>query len=88
MPDRQTVHLFADRIVFLAELQQLAHLAFELLVLVAQRQHLAFGDRDRSPPMRMRNDHIGDQIRVLLEEPRIVCRYSATSSDLITQSLP
>jgi hypothetical protein len=36
-PTRQSVHLLADRVVFLAELQQLAHLAFELLVLVAQR---------------------------------------------------
>jgi hypothetical protein len=68
---RQAVHLLADRVVFLAELQQLAHFAFELLVLVAQREHLAFGDRDRPPTMRVRNDHVGHQFRVLFEKLRI-----------------
>jgi hypothetical protein len=75
--DGQSVHLLADFVVFLAELQQLAHLAFELPVLVAQGQHLPFGDRDRSPAVRMRNDHVGDQIRVQFEKLWIVLQVTA-----------
>ena len=70
--DTETMHLFADRIVLLAELEQLVHLDLELLVLVAQAQHLALGDRDRPPAVRMRDHHVRHQLRMLLEELRVI----------------
>ncbi len=54
--DTEPVHLLADGVVFLTKFEQLAHLAFKLPVLVAQAEHLALGDRDGSPAMRVR-DH-------------------------------
>jgi hypothetical protein len=70
--DRQAMHLLADRIVRLAVLKQLAHPAFELPILVAQGEHLSFGDRYGSPAVRMGNDHLGQDFGVFLEELRVI----------------
>lgn len=62
------MHLLADRVVFFAELQKLTHLAFELPVLFAQAEHLPFGDRDRPPAVRVRDDHARNEFGVLFEK--------------------
>ena len=70
--DTETVHLFADRIVLLAELEQLVHFDLELLVLVAQAQHLALRDRDGPSAVRVRDHHVRHQFRMLFKELRMI----------------
>ena len=52
--------LFADRIVFAGEGNELAQLGFELAVLFAQGDDLPLGDRYGVPAMRMRHIDLGE----------------------------
>ena len=62
------MQLLADRRRSRCRSDQLAQLGLELGVLVAQREHLALGERDRVTAVRMRHRHVGDHVGVILEE--------------------
>ena len=60
--------LLADRVVLLAELDDLAELPFELLGPVAQREDLPLADRDRAAAVRVRDVDLGERFGVVLEK--------------------
>ena len=64
------MQLLADGVVLAAVADQLAHPAFELGVLFAQRDDLPLGDRDRVPAVRMRHEDLGEEVGVIGEELR------------------
>src|SRR5690606_35796018 len=64
----EAVHLLADDVILLAELDHLGELALELLAALAQRQDLPLADRNRAPAVGMRDEHVGDDLRVMLEK--------------------
>src|SRR5438552_1522511 len=66
--ERQAMQLLPDGIVFFAEFDQLAELVLELAALVAQRQDLAFAQRNRAPAVRMRNHDGREKISLLFEK--------------------
>ena len=68
----QTMHFFTDGVVFLAKLQQFPHLAFELPVFIAQAEHLPLGNRNGTPAVWVRNGNMRQDLRVFLEELRVV----------------
>ena len=53
-----------------AEADQLAELGRQLGILLAQREDLALGDRDRVAAVRMRHEDLRDLVRIVLEELR------------------
>jgi hypothetical protein len=63
--------LLADRVVVLAELQQLAELALDELELLAQRHRLALRKRDRAAAVGMRNLDLLQELGMLVEELRV-----------------
>jgi hypothetical protein len=65
------VHLLADRVVLLAELQQLRQAPLQQLELLAQRHGLALGERDGAAAVGMRHVDALEQLRMLLEELRM-----------------
>src|SRR5208282_6480084 len=68
----RAMQLLADGIVFAAELDEFLQLGFQLQVLLAQGDDLALGDGNRTASVRMRHEDLGEQIRVLLEEARVL----------------
>src|SRR5258706_203629 len=62
----------AERVVLLAELDQLAQLALEELGLLAHRDQLPLADRDRAPAVGMRHLQVHEDVHVVLEEPRVL----------------
>src|SRR5882672_3558152 len=76
----RAVQLLADLVVLGAVADQLAKPLLEVVCLVAQRQHLSLRDRDCVTAVRMRNEDLGNDVRVILEERGIlfqVLRYCA-----------
>src|SRR5690349_13221944 len=69
---RDAVHLVADRVILLAELDQLAQLAFELLGLLAKGEGLALADWDCATAVRMGNRDVGDLLCIVLEKFRML----------------
>src|SRR5262249_28332773 len=71
-PAGEPVHLAADRVVLLAEGDQLAQLVFEHLRLLAHGDELALADRHRAPAVRMRHLQVHQDVDVALEEARVL----------------
>ena len=70
--ERGSMQFLADPVVLGAEFQQLAEPPFELTVLLAQRDDLTLGNRNRMSAVRVRNENLRNDIRKLFEELRIV----------------
>jgi hypothetical protein len=70
--DRPAVELRRDAVVLVPVAQQFGEPAFELLVLVAQHFHLAFLQRHRRLPVRIRKPDGAEQFSVLGEEIGVV----------------
>jgi hypothetical protein len=65
------VDFLADRVVLFAELEKLAQAALEQLQLLAQRDRLALGERDRAPAVRVRHADGLEEVGMLVEELRV-----------------
>ena len=70
----QPVHLLADDVVLLAELDQLGELALERARLVAQRDDLAIGERDRLAAVRVRHVDLGSSSACSSKKTGFSCR--------------
>src|SRR5579859_4011974 len=65
------MHLLADGIVFLAELEELGEFSLKDLRLLAQRQRLALGERDGAAAVGVRHLDVLQELGVLLEKLRV-----------------
>jgi hypothetical protein len=71
-PAREVVDLRGDRVVLLAEGDQLAQLVLEQPRLLAHRDQLALADRDRAPAVRVRDLQVHEDVDVVLEETGVL----------------
>src|SRR5512135_2113957 len=69
---RRSVQLLADDVVLGAVADELAELPLEIADPVAQREDLAFGDRDRVAAVRMGHVDPGEDVGVVFEEVRVL----------------
>ena len=74
--EAQAVHLFADGVVLLAELDQLRELALEHFAFFAQGEDLALGDRNRAAAVRMRDVDLRQQFGIVFEETGVVLQVA------------
>ena len=74
--ERDAVHLLADGVVLLAELDQLAQLALELPAPVPQREDLPLADRDGASAVRVRDVDLRQRLGVVLEELRVLLQIA------------
>src|SRR5579859_1912492 len=73
---RGAMHALTYGVIFFAELHQFAQFRFQHLVLLAQRDDLAFGDRDGPAAMRVRYRDFPDHIREILEKLGMVLQVT------------